>query len=1071
MNYPEITIKTIADALRQIPSAEQLRMLHHLQELQPLLSRFGQGTVMGLLNAELGRSDSELSAMRAKPSSGPKVPALYFQSRSFRLTANTPDLERLGDYGILPRVDCMDGQIWLDETACACAQVLERGFVWSRPLDGDLWEHGLCSFGGDHNMAAGDGFIWVDDNPSPTQPSSKAIPFQALAVALRAPAEETEAGGEQTFHFAGAGAAAEESYDDGEEESDEDETNGKETGLARVSVVISDTSVLEERVKTVEKIDGPKPTAASYTIEEVVETYDLTCEVDTLHDGPTGEPPFKVLQVQKVRKQAGEGVPTFDYALPALDRLAAKLNEAASPETKIVKMYSTFVTRTEKNEPCCQIIMLSPERLALAADDNVLEGSDDHGVKSYTDLKYTNMGLSEGDLDMRFIPQKLVLTANTLKGLIGGTWIKFDPKMIGDEGSHRKVYGKKIQTPTIPVSPPERGASAGPTTGSKPQFLPIQAKTRSVRDLTTGFTINTVELKKDTQELLKKVMHYHMDADDRKLILGVKERPTPTANPTYGIDDIPEDLAGLLDPQLQAWIKGTYAPAWIAQCAAGLTDEQQARFKIRVDVPWQRRLKYFWQGSGKHCLGKSREYNELNTQLSILVFRRKYPRIGDYLSDKTMATNETNNDAIKAMSGGKKWAHLLFEALMQEDMVAHIAKESALAEITQLNTLEMYCTMLNALWKDDKGTKDLGPLTLQLSNAVKARLLRENLFKHRATNDPKQLENGLRDYLLDFFTLILDEEAAIKAGISSEFREAMVKSLVEFNQWKEGYQKREIQKNAQATVDRASGMIMSAAAIASGTVESVQAIPGAVHSGRKGLARVWAAARRAVKGEKGDYSSKRPEPGEPSEPVYVEAQPWTGAFMFALGLGMTAWYVWESWDTWGSWLKDPNSLTKLQKARLVIGSFQAFGNLAFTTYKAYETFKGKGAKTAQKLVESNAVIARKMEMSVMEISMATHPDIVLDTTDLANRTRRNAISSKDMALGTNKSRNVQAALAGEAGAAPEQVRDRVESLSKSGKAAVKGQEQAVKTKLKFSTQEYRIIWHTAPWRINFSVVF
>lgn len=130
--------------------------------------------------------------------------------------------------------------------------------------------------------------------------------------------------------------------------------------------------------------------------------------------------------------------------------------------------------------------------------------------------------------------------------------------------------------------------------------------------------------------------------------------------------------------------------------------------------------------------------------------------------------------------------------------------------------------------------------------------------------------------------------------------------------------------------------------------------------------------------------------------------------------------------------------------------------MAFTTYKAYETFKGKGVKTAQKLAESNAVIARNLEMSVMEISMATHPDVVLDTTDLANRTRRNAISSKDMALGTNKSRNVQAALAGEAGAAPEQVRDRVESLSKSAKAAEKGSGQAVKTKLKFSTTEYVI---------------
>ncbi|KAL2062604.1 hypothetical protein VTL71DRAFT_5676 [Oculimacula yallundae] len=88
MSYPEITIRTIADALRQNPSAEQLRMLHHLEELQPLLSRCGQGTVMGLLNAELGRSPSELSAMRAKPSSGLRMPGLYFQSRSFRLTAN-----------------------------------------------------------------------------------------------------------------------------------------------------------------------------------------------------------------------------------------------------------------------------------------------------------------------------------------------------------------------------------------------------------------------------------------------------------------------------------------------------------------------------------------------------------------------------------------------------------------------------------------------------------------------------------------------------------------------------------------------------------------------------------------------------------------------------------------------------------------------------------------------------------------------------------------------------------------------------------------------------------------------
>lgn len=198
--------------------------------------------------------------------------------------------------------------------------------------------------------------------------------------------------------------------------------------------------------------------------------------------------------------------------------------------------------------------------------------------------------------------------------------------------------------------------------------------------------------------------------------------------------------------------------------------------------------------------------------------------------------------------------------------------------------------MLNALWKDDKGTKDLGPLTLQLSNAVTARLLQDNLFKHRAINDPKQLENGLRDSLLDFFTLILDEQAATKAGMSSEFREAMVQSLVDFNKWKEGYQKREMRKNAEATVDKMSGMIKSAASIASGAMEGLSDIPGAVRSGRKGLANVWAAARRVVKGQKGDYSSQH------GEPVHVEAKPWTGAFMFAFGLGMVILIVPQTLD-------------------------------------------------------------------------------------------------------------------------------------------------------------------------------
>ncbi|KAF4339123.1 ubiA prenyltransferase family domain protein [Fusarium beomiforme] len=299
-------------------------------------------------------------------------------------------------------------------------------------------------------------------------------------------------------------------------------------------------------------------------------------------------------------------------------------------------------------------------------------------------------------------------------------------------------------TAPVPISLPEPGTPAGPAPGSQPRFLPFQPNTRSVRDLMTGFAINTVELKKDTQELLRKVMHYYMDDDDRKLILGAEKRPVATGSSTYGINEIPEDLADMLHPDLQQWIKSTYAPVWIAQCAATLTDEQMTRFNIWVDVKWQQRV-------------------------------------------------------------------------------------------------------------------------------------------YRAP---------------------------------------------------------------------------------------------------------------------------------------------------------------------------------LQKKRLVLGSVQAFASLVFSTYKAFELFRGKEMQTARSLAESTALNARQLELSVMKISMTTHPDVVLDTTDLAQRTRRNAITSKDMALGTKRSRSVMSALAGED--RTQDVPSKAETLSRSEKTAEKGWAQSLKSKLNLTLQKQRYAYSAVP---------
>lgn len=699
MNYPEITIKSLADALRQIPAQEQLRMLGHLQELQPLLSRFGQGTVMGLLASELGKNDAELGGMKMKKPPGPKVPGLYFQSRSFSLSADSHSIEKLAQDYLLPAIDCLEGQVWINGDACPRARVLKRGFVWSRLLTTSLWEHGMCTFGADHDMVAGDGFIWLDNDPNPQQPGPNAVQFQAQTVLLREYYEQPQDDGSIAYVVAEAACAIEEAPVELNEmvvqtndiQLEENVESEEDQALLSITDAIVPTAEFEQRQKAVQKIDGPTPSVPSDASQEAVETFDIFYDFNTPFGVPTRRLPVKVFQVQKVRKTVANGVQRFDFTIPALDKLAEKLSKTTPDNLRSQSFYETMVSSTEQNERCIEITINAPERLALVADDNANPVTYGDTAKSYKELKYTQHGITEEELKIPFVPSKLVLNTNTLEGLISGQWIEFDPDAVGDDGKWHTVTGSR-QKLTVPVSPVQPPSGKTPSGGKPPVFLPVQPLTRSKQDLMTGFAINTTELKKDTQNLLQVVMHYHMNEDDRKGILGVEYKPTVTSLASYGPDELPSDVADELDASISSWIKDTYAPSWIAQNVASMTPDQKKTFNIQFDLVWQRRLKYFREGSGKHCLSQCREYNLLNTQLATLAFRRRYPRIMTYIQDKTTVTTESTDENLKGMIGGKKWAHLLFEGLMTKDMVGQIARESQLAEITKINTLEMYCT-------------------------------------------------------------------------------------------------------------------------------------------------------------------------------------------------------------------------------------------------------------------------------------------------------------------------------------------------------------------------------------------
>lgn len=180
--------------------------------------------------------------------------------------------------------------------------------------------------------------------------------------------------------------------------------------------------------------------------------------------------------------------------------------------------------------------------------------------------------------------------------------------------------------------------------------------------------------------------------------------------------------------------------------------------------------------------------------------------------------------------------------------------------------------MLNALWRDDA---KLHTLALQLSDAVRASLMKQQLFKHRNIGDPKQLEDGVRDYLLSFFELVLDEAKAIAAGMDLTFRKSMIASMKSFCKWHDDFAKRTARQNAESMLAQSSAIIKSAANYATGVGESPQTF----RSGLKGIARMFQGIRRAINGVKGDNPGQGPPPA-------IKPHPKTGALCFGLGLIM-----------------------------------------------------------------------------------------------------------------------------------------------------------------------------------------
>ena len=136
----------------------------------------------------------------------------------------------------------------------------------------------------------------------------------------------------------------------------------------------------------------------------------------------------------------------------------------------------------------------------------------------------------------------------------------------------------------------------------------------------------------------------------------------------------------------------------------------------------------------------------------------------------------------------------------------------------------------------------------------------------------------------------------------------------------------------------------------------------------------------------------------------------------------------------------------------MVSGAQALGGLVFTAYKSLQIFKGWDPKNMTRTGELTHTVAAQLEMATIPRSMHLHPDAVLESTDFATRARRNAITSKALALGSEKSESMVDAMLPDA-QRPMSWKDRAVNLKNSAKNKVKGWGQAIQAKSRFNVTE------------------
>ncbi|TFK65127.1 hypothetical protein BDN72DRAFT_209785 [Pluteus cervinus] len=612
VNYPEITIKSIARMLSTFPKHVQTQMLSSLNELKPLFHKFGAATISDVLSKEIrGVTSRPISTPAPRPTRRHITSHLRMAKRSYAL-------HQTGSHNVqnyqLPLLSIHEGTVSLDGQAQSRAIIdkTDRSIRWTRPVAGHGYEHGFVNVN-NHGLS-GHGVIILSDNANlkklPTHKSSahKVVRFQAVKpnVNVDKPSRNLNHANMRNLHT----------------------SIHKPTPAATPSPVHAPT-VKSPPLKvpglslTSQAVNAGTPVSDDYIDNE--DYWDLILDktvwpVNTKQT--TISQPMPMGQVAFATYHAGgsAGLSIPILSVPALDQLLIDINKSqylagAAPYDSL---YDSMVEITSGALQMGTVYLTQASLLYALADKPTSGGT----LPSLYNLTFKSIG-SAVTLPLLFRTLAVQLSADFSSATGAATEYNTDNR--GADGDRHLVLDSDSMSlglastnnraniaKTLAVARPQPvGITTAASVAPAPVTLLLTTETDLSVDTLENIDYNSVQVHSTSGTLLQNMMLYHMNADDRTAFL-------QTAAPR-----IPAELGDNLATPLKTWIRGTYGPAFISFMIAQTKSKdvvwRNAFSQAEIDKVW-----YWWNGMGSSCLSKTSEYNQINALTSVAATRQLY---------------------------------------------------------------------------------------------------------------------------------------------------------------------------------------------------------------------------------------------------------------------------------------------------------------------------------------------------------------------------------------------------------------------------------------------------------------